>query len=292
MSDLSGRILDGRYQLLNLIGQGNHGVVYRALDHVSRYEVAVKLLRDVEANPEYYVRMVREARAMAALAGTSAVQVHGFGSDVDGSFYIVMELLEGVNFDQYLARVEVRGGRLPLEHMVWVLDPIVSTLEAAHDRGIVHRDLKPSNVFLVDHSQRQGQGPSRGGGVRLLDFGLVKLLGARPLTRQGMVAGSPSYIAPEAWAGNPTKLDQRIDVYSFAIIIFRVLSGTVPFDTPDLFEKLTLVTTGKRPSLRALRPDLGPDIDFWVEQALAIKPDERFTRVRAMWTALRSILRV
>jgi eukaryotic-like serine/threonine-protein kinase len=284
VSDLSGRILDGRYQLLNLIGQGNHGVVYRALDHVSRYEVAVKLLRDVEANPEYYVRMVREARAMAALAGTSAVQVHGFGSDVDGSFYIVMELLEGVNFDQYLARVELRGGRLPLEHMVWVLDPIVATLEAAHDRGIVHRDLKPSNVFLVDQS--------RGGGVRLLDFGLVKLMGARPLTRQGMVAGSPSYIAPEAWAGNPTKLDQRIDVYSFAIIIFRVLSGTVPFDTSDLFEKLTLVTSGKRPSLRAYRPDLGPDIDIWVEQALAIKPDERFTRVRATWTALRSILRV
>jgi len=178
----------------------------------------------------------------------------------------------------------LRGGRLPLEHMVWVLDPIVATLEAAHDRGIVHRDLKPSNVFLVE--------PSRGGGVRLLDFGLVKLMGARPLTRQGMVAGSPSYIAPEAWAGNPTKLDQRIDVYSFAIIIFRVLSGTVPFDTSDLFEKLTLVTSGKRPSLRAYRPDLGPDIDIWVEQALAIKPDERFTRVRATWTALRSILHV
>src|SRR5215468_9845911 len=181
VSELSGRILDERYQLLTLIGQGNHGVVYRALDHVSRYEVAVKLIRDVEANPEYYVRMVREARAMAALAGTSAVQVHGFGSDVDGSFYIVMELLQGVNFEQYLARIEVRGGRLPLEHMVWVLDPIVATLEAAHDRGIVHRDLKPSNVFLVD----QSQGPSRGGGVRLLDFGLVKLMGARPLTRQG-----------------------------------------------------------------------------------------------------------
>src|SRR5215813_10268817 len=114
VSDLTGRILDGRYQLLNLIGQGNHGVVYRALDHVSRYEVAVKLIRDVEANPEYYVRMVREARAMAALAGTSAVQVHGFGSDVDGAFYIVMELLSGMNLEEYLGRLESRGGRLPV----------------------------------------------------------------------------------------------------------------------------------------------------------------------------------
>ena len=284
LSDLAGRILDGRYQLLQLIGQGNHGVVYRAVDQVSRYEVAVKLLRDVEANAEYYVRMVREARAMAALAGTSAVQVHGFGSDVDGSFYIVMELLSGMNFEEYLTRLESRGGRLPLPHMIWVLDPIVATLEAAHDRGIVHRDLKPSNIFLLD--------AHLGGGVRLMDFGLVKLMGARPLTRQGMVAGSPSYIAPEAWAGNPTKLDQRIDVYGFAVIVFRVLAASVPFETSDLFEKLRLVTTGKRPSLRALRPDLPADIDIWVEQSMAINPEERFTRVRASWTALRSILRV
>jgi serine/threonine-protein kinase len=284
VSELSGRILDGRYQLLHLIGQGNHGVVYRALDQISRYEVAVKLLRDVEANPEYYVRMVREARAMAALAGTSAVQVHGFGSDVDGAFYIVMELLSGLNFEEYLARIESRGGHLQLAHLIYVLDPIVATLEAAHERGIVHRDLKPSNIFLLD--------ASRGGGVRLLDFGLVKLMGARPLTRQGMVAGSPSYIAPEAWAGNPLKLDHRIDVYSFAVIVFRILSGHVPFDTPDLFQKLTLVTTGKRPSLCALRPDLPADMDIWVEQAMAIQPDERFQRMRAMWTALRTILKV
>jgi serine/threonine-protein kinase len=284
LAELTGRILDGRYQLLELIGQGNHGIVYRAVDQVSRYEVAVKLLRDVEANPEYYVRMVREARAMAALAGTSAVQVHGFGSDVDGVFYIVMELLSGVNFEEHLGRVEARGGHLAAARMVQILDPIIATLEAAHDRGIVHRDLKPSNIFLLD--------AERGGGVRLLDFGLVKLMGARPLTRQGMVAGSPSYIAPEAWAGNPSKLDHRIDVYSFAVIVFRVLSGTVPFDTGDLFEKLTLVTSGKRPSLRALRPDLPPDIDYWVEQAMAIKPEDRFARMRAMWHALRSTLGV
>ena len=284
MSELTGRILDGRYQLLQLIGQGNHGVVYRAIDHVTRFEVAVKLLRDIEANPEYYVRMVREARAMAELAGTSAVQVHGFGSDVDGIFYIVMELLEGMNLEEYLNRIEVRGGRLPLDQMVWLLDPIVATLDAAHERRIVHRDLKPSNIFLLDNN--------RGGGVRLLDFGLVKLMGARPLTRQGMVAGSPSYIAPEAWRGNPLKLDHRIDIYSFAVIAFRVLAARVPFETADLMEKLRQVTTGPRPSLHALRPDLHPDIDIWVQQALAIDPDYRFARVRGMWNALRGIIRV
>jgi len=280
--DLAGRILDGRYQLLRLIGQGNHGVVYRALDLATRAEVAVKLLREIDANPEYYVRMVREARAMAALAGTSAVPVHGFGSDVDGSFYIVMELLEGMNLEEYVHRIETRGGHLDNQQMFTLLDPIVTTLDLAHTRGIVHRDLKPSNIFLMDEN--------RGGGVRLLDFGLVKLMGARPLTRQGMVAGSPSYIAPESWRGNPTQLDHRIDVYSFAVIIFRLLGGRVPFETPDLMEKLRLVTTAARPSLYALRPDLPRDIDVWVQQAMAIDPDYRFARVRAMWNALRHIL--
>src|SRR5262249_16784008 len=197
-----------------------------------------KVPRDGEANPEYYVRMVGEARAMAALAGTSAVQIHGFGSDVDGAFYIAMELLVGMNFEEYLNRVEARGGHLPLEHMIWILDPIVATLDAAHERGIVHRDLKPSNIFLID--------AQLGGGVRLLGFGLGKLRGARRLTREGVVAGSPSYIAPEAWAGNPTALDHRIDIYSFAVIAFRVLSGRVPFESNDLFEKLEMVTKGAR----------------------------------------------
>lgn len=284
MSELSGRVLDGRYRLLDLIGQGNHGVVYRALDQASRAEVAVKLLRDIEANPEYSVRLVREAKAMAALAGTSAVAVHGFGSDVDGTFYVVMELLQGMNFEEYLHRIEIRGARMPLEHMVGLLDPIVDTLEAAHDRGIVHRDIKPSNIFLLDQSQ--------GGGVRLLDFGLVKLMGAKPLTRQGVVAGSPSYIAPEAWAGNPLSLDHRIDIYSLAVIVFRVLGGRVPFESNDLFEKMQMVTEGPRPSLHGLRPDLTPDLDIWVEQALAINPDHRFARIRAMWNAVRHLLRI
>ena len=259
-------------------------MVYRAHDHVMRVDVALKLLKDIAADAEYYVRMVREARAMAALAGTSAVQVFGWGADIDGSFYIAMEILEGMNLEEYLVRIEARGGRMPVGDMVRVLDPIVATLDAAHERGIVHRDLKPSNIYLIDSH--------RGGGVRLLDFGLVKIMGARPLTREGFVAGSPSYIAPEAWRGEPTKLDHRIDVYSFGAIVYRVLAGRVPFEYADLMELLQRVTRGKRPSLHAARPDLPDDVDGWVEMALAVDPELRFTRVRAMWTALRQTLGV
>jgi len=284
VDDWSGRVVDGRYQLLRPIGQGSHGIVYRAHDHQLKMDVALKLLKDIAAEAEYYVRMVREARAMAALAGTSVVQIYGWGADMDGSFYIAMEILDGMNLEEYLVRLEARGARMPAEDVFRLLDPIVATLEAAHDRGIVHRDLKPSNIFLLESHA--------GGGVRLLDFGLVKIMGARPLTRQGFVAGSPNYIAPEAWRGNPTQLDHRIDVYSFGAILFRVLGGRVPFHFADLFQLLQNVTQGPRPSLRALRPDLPEDIDAWVDMSLAIDPEFRFARVRAMWTALCNILGV
>jgi serine/threonine-protein kinase len=284
VNDAVGKLVDGRYQLLGLVGEGNHGAVYRAVDATTNAHVAVKLLHDATSDPEYYVRMMREARAMAALAGTSAVQVHGFGSDIDGSFYIVMELLEGANFEDQLKRVEMRGMQLGADALVEVIEPIVRTLEVAHERNIVHRDLKPSNIFIVDKKA--------GGGVRLLDFGLVKLMGAKPLTREGMVAGSPSYIAPEAWRGDPTALDHRIDLYSLAAIVFRALAGRVPFEADDLLEKLKLVTTAPRPSLRKHRPDLPVAIDMWVAQALAIDPEQRFGRVRAMWNAFRHVVGV
>jgi serine/threonine-protein kinase len=116
------------------------------------------------------------------------------------------------------------------------------------------------------------------------------VLAASPLTNDGMIAGSPSYIAPEVWRGNPRVLDHRIDVYSLGAITFRALSGSVPFAGHSLIEKFQLATTGDRPSLYAERPDLPREIDSWVAQALAIDPDMRFHQVRGMWNALRSVL--
>ena len=124
----------------------------------------------------------------------------------------------------------------------------------------------------------------------MLDFGLAKVLSASPLTMEGMIAGSPSYIAPEVWRGNPRILDHRIDVYSLGAIVFRALSGSVPFDAPDIIGKFRLATSGTRPSLCALRPDLPEDIDPWVVQALAIDPNMRFQRVHGMWVALKAVL--
>jgi serine/threonine-protein kinase len=211
-------VIDERYELLRVIGRGGHGVVYAAIDRESGIEVALKFLHDsVAVDPQYNIRMLREAQVMAALAGTSAIRVYGLRTTFDGALYLVMELLHGADFDSYLAEVESVGQRLSVHRLFVLLDPIVDTLEAAHARGIVHRDLKPANIFVLES-----------GGVRLLDFGLAKVLAASPLTNDGMIAGSPSYTAPEVWKGNPRVLDHRIDVYSLAAITYRALSGDVP----------------------------------------------------------------
>jgi serine/threonine-protein kinase len=275
-------VLDDRYELQDVIGRGGHGVVYRAKDRDSGTDVAIKFLHDsVAVDPQYNIRMLREAQVMAALSGTSAIRVYGLNTTPDGALYLVMELLAGRDFDAYLADLEDSGRRLSVYRLFELLDPIVDTLEAAHVRGIVHRDLKPGNIFVLDV-----------GGARLLDFGLAKVMAAAPLTNSGMVAGSPSYIAPEVWKGNPRALDQRIDVYSLGAIVFRALSGSVPFAGNDIVEKLHLVTTAARPSLHHLRPDLPPEIDAWVAEVLAIDPDLRFRQVRGMWNALRVIMGV
>jgi len=274
------RVIDDRYELLGIIGKGGHGVVYRALDRDIGVEVAIKFLHDsVAVDPQYNIRMLREAQVMAALAGTSAIRVHGLRTTPYGALYLVMELLHGEDLDDYLIRLESTGQKLSAYEMFDLLDPIVDTLEAAHSRGIVHRDLKPGNIFVLDS-----------GGVRLLDFGLAKVLAASPLTSDGMIAGSPSYIAPEVWKGNPRVLDHRIDVYSLGAIAYRALSGKVPFGGRTLLEKFQLATTGERPSLYAERSDLPPLIDDWVGMALAIDPELRFYRVRGMWNALRSVV--
>ena len=276
------KIIDQRYELGEIIGRGGHGIVYSATDRESGAEVALKFLHDsVAVDPQYNIRMLREAQVMAALAGTSAIRVYGLRTTADGALYLVMELLKGADLDDHLEQMEASGQRLSVHRLFELLDPIVDTLEAAHARGIVHRDLKPANIFVLES-----------GGVRLLDFGLAKVLSASPLTNDGMVAGSPSYIAPEVWRGNPRVLDHRIDVYSLGAITFRALTGDVPFAGRSLIEKFQLATTAERPTIHADRPDLPPEIDTWIAQALAIDPDMRFHQVRGMWNALRAVLGV
>ncbi len=277
--DRTGQVIGSRYRLDALISRGGQGVIYRAFDLKDRDEVAIKILSDSYAEaPEWRERMFREAQAMVVLAGTHAVRVFDQQWSDEGHLCLVMELLDGVDYEDYLREREGRGEKLSIAELAKFMDPVVHTLEVAHNAGILHRDLKPGNLFVLSN-----------GSVRLLDFGFAKFVRMRSLTMAGFVAGSPSYIAPEAWKGDPALLDHRIDVYGLAAVIFRSLTGKPPFLAGELLELVKLATTGARPSLHAMRPDLPPEVDDWVQQALAIDPDERFLRVRGMWAALRNL---
>lgn len=276
-------VIDGRYKVLQRIGEGAHGVVFQARDLETRELVALKFLnRDVAANKEYMQRLLREAQAMARLRGTSAVYVHGIRRSADGAAYIIMEMLQGQDFENYLKGPEKLGGRIKKAKLAELMRPIVATLSSAHEQGLVHRDLKPSNIFVVR--------PDAGGGVRLLDFGLVKMLDDLGMTADGVVAGTPSYIAPEAWRGRPLELDHRIDVYSLGVIIYRALTGRVPYRSKQMVQMLRWATSGERPKITEFRADLPPAANDWTARALAIRPEDRFQNVRTLWDAIEPML--
>ena len=273
-----GDIIDGRYQLIKEIGRGGHGLVFKATDQQNNHLVALKILNQaVTEDPQYTVRLWREAQSLAALWGTSVVRVFGFGTDESNGFvYMAMEFLEGETLSQHLQNLEAFGDRMSAFSMLEALDPVARALHMAHSKGIIHRDVKPSNIILLY--------PEIGGGTRLMDFGLAKIHGSMQLTQAGMVAGSPSYISPEMWRAKP--FDHRIDVYSFAAVVFRALAGKPPFTGGSMVDILMAATMGERPQLSIYRPELPIEIDEWVKRALAIEADDRYSYVSSMWNDL------
>lgn len=274
-----GELIGGRYRLVALLDAGGQGQVYRAHDERDHDDVALKLVADTATDGVTRERVFREAQALTRLAGTAAVRILDLQWTHDSLLSIVMELLHGRTFEEHLLAREAEGRRLDASELVPIIEPLVATLEIAHGEHILHRDIKPSNVFVLD--------PAHGGGVRLLDFGFVKFTRLKRLTADGFVAGSPSYLAPEAWRGE-RELDERADIYALGAVIFRALAGAPPF-TGVLGDIYRAATSAPRPSLHALRPDLPKEIDEWVAQALAIQRELRFARMRGMWAAFCSI---
>lgn len=255
------------------------GSVWRAEHLTLHTEVAVKFVSDALIGDQgFLARFTREAIASARIKSPHAVQIFDHGVTADGVPYIVMELLEGEDLRTRLLREK----KLPLADAVKVVTQVARGLSRAHAASIVHRDIKPGNIFLVDSFV--------GGGVRLMDFGLAKIAGAGELTQAGMIAGSPSYIAPELWRDE--RPDHRIDVYSFAAVIFRALAGQPPFWAPSTPELLIQVTTAERPRLTDFRPDMSPQIDQWVQRALALRRDDRYPYVTSMWNDLIRIVQM
>ena len=212
--DTRERTLAGRYRLEEVIGRGGMSTVYRATDRVLGRTVAVKVLLPALADqdPTYAARFEREARAAAALAGSSLVTVYDTGVDEDGGRYIVMEYVSG----RTLAEMLADGHPLEIAEAVRIGARVADALRAAHDAGILHRDIKPANVMVADD-----------GTVKVLDFGIARRLDGATLTQTASVIGTAAYMAPERALGKPG--DARADVYSLGCLLFAMLTGRAPF---------------------------------------------------------------
>src|SRR6187399_757857 len=227
-------ILNGQFQILQKIGTGGMGSVYRALQPEMNRMVGVKILHPKLTNrKDLASRFRREARAMSHLSHPNTVKVFLYGELDDGSLYIVMEFLEGKNLNQVVRK----EGPMAVERAIPILIQVCGALQEAHLQGIVHRDLKPENIFL-----------STNGGLKdypkVLDFGLAKVTerelrpGSIMLTQEGMVFGTPEFMSPEQAQGHT--LDARSDIYSLAVILYEVLTAKLPFDARTPMEYIQL----------------------------------------------------
>lgn len=285
--DFIGRRIDGRYMVQAHIGGGGMADVFRATDEQLGVGVAIKLLKPRMASDELRARMVQEAQAAAQVRHANLVRVFSTGK-LDGTAYIVMELLVGPNLEAYLR--EHREQRLGWQEALALLLPALEALHAIHERGYVHRDIKPGNI-LITHAP--GCPPT----ALVIDLGLVKadrtLRSAEgpPTTEVGRLLCTPSYTSPEQAAGLP--VDRRSDVYSMAVTLYRVLAGRLPFH--DARGKPYMVVLDKhihdeptRLAEAAVGAEISPAIASVIESGLRKNPNDRPLTMLAFAEALRA----
>ncbi|MCC6620124.1 MAG: serine/threonine protein kinase, partial [Deltaproteobacteria bacterium] len=266
--DLSGRTIQGRYQLDQKIGEGGFGSVYRATHLQMGTDVAVKVMHgSLSYTPSAPKRFALEARRSAQLRHPHTISVFDFGTTDDGLLYLVMELLEG----RPLSAVLREEGALAPDRAVHVLDQTLQALDAAHSQGVVHRDLKPDNIFLV----RVGDDPDF---VKILDFGIAKTADqGGELTATGVLVGTPAYMSPEQCEGK--ELDGRSDLYALGCVAYMLLAGRPPFVSTTPVAYLLAHTQERPDDVRRHTPNgraIPSGLAAWVDRLLAKRPDARF----------------
>src|SRR6202171_1736559 len=248
----------GRYELIELLGRGGMGEVWKAFDTATQRVVAGKVLPPpLAADPVFEQRFRREAYAAAGLNDPHVVPIHNFG-EIDGRLYVDMRLIDGQDLEHVLTH-----GPLDPARAVKIIEQISSALNAAHRVGLVHRDVKPSNILLAEDDF-----------AYLIDFGIARGAGETGLTATGTVVGPGPYMAPERFTTGQT--DTRSDIYALACVLYECLTNSRPFPGESVEQQIAghLTTPPPRPSIP--RPGVSPQLDAVIATGMAKGPDERY----------------
>lgn len=262
---LIGKLIGGIYEVIDLLGVGGMGEVYRVKHRNLKKEFALKVLGPIaKEHPDAVERFRQEAIAASHIEHDNIVDIITLDSTVDGNLYIVMELLKG----ESLADVIQRDAPMDTERALSAVYQICRALHAAHEAGIIHRDLKPENVYLTPKGDAEF--------IKILDFGISKIHDAEHekvrITKTGHVLGTPLYMSPEQAKGEPN-LDRRVDIYSLAVILFEMLEGKPPFEGENYFQLIWKHSNESAPPMEGPAPEALKEI---VLKALAKERDERY----------------
>ena len=289
--DAPGRVLAGKYELLEKLGQGGMAIVWRArtrgANGFSRTVAVKRIEASVRGFDEVTEMFVEEARVGAALQHPNIVHVHDFGVDEQGQHFLVTELVEGIHLGRFLASFREHKLETPWQIVTAIVIEVLRALEGAHGRldeqravsPILHRDVTPGNILLAETGQ-----------VKLADFGLARAMDRGRMTRPNIVKGKLSYLAPELLMGLAPTV--KCDLFSLGVVMWEALSSERLFDAATDADVVANIRDGKIPLLSMKRPNLPIAITSAVHRALERDPTQRFDSARQMLDALSSVLRV
>src|SRR5690349_13028980 len=255
MAAWTGKTLN-KVEIGALIARGGMAEVYVGDHSTLNRKVAIKILRDhVDTDVELKTRFEREARVVAGMHHQNIIQVYDYDV-IEGQPCLIMEYVPGVSLGGYLKALHQRGEKLPFDVVAKIIRQLASAIDYAHSLNIVHRDIKPANVLLRSASGPVDPTKPLPEDVEpvLSDFGLVRLLDSSIQTSTGTVSGTPAYMSPEQARGD--KVDARTDIYSFGVMLYEMLAGTVPFESESSFGLLMKHLNDPPPSINGISSDL------------------------------------
>jgi serine/threonine protein kinase len=279
--DLIGEVIGDRYKIIQVVGSGSMGVVYKALQLSTGREVAVKVINDVQTEGSSgHQRFLREAKVVSAIKHENIVQLYDFGEMNDNQPYIVTEFIQG----KTLAALIKERGRLTISEVLPIFHQVCNAVDEAHRAKVIHRDLKPENIILQE--PEPGKSKPQGLRAKVVDFGVAKSAtdaSYASLTVEGRVCGSPGYMSPEQCKALP--VDGKSDIYSLGIILFEMLSGRRPFSADSVMALLLMHVNDQPPLMAAacLELNLSSAVEEVVRKALSKDPSDRQESASQLW---------